>query len=212
MRFISDILRTAAILFCLAGPLGAQSTADVAAPDTQVTASKQVVCATTSGKEISGEFLRRVARCLYGEDGQADPVRVALVDDLYIKSWSYTVLNKGFFWLSVALAISVLMWPALGPIFGPAPTPEGTQAKAPSRFQRAISAPAVQTSITALAAFSFAFYAHYKEKQAVSESLMRQVIFAETLEQDQIDAVVKRLSEMDRGFGFATSSTDLSTD
>lgn len=212
MRFVTQIIGMLVILLGLAGPGLAQSTAQVDTPVAQAAAAQTAVCETTSGHEISGEFLRRVARCLYGDTGKPDAVRLALVDDLYIKSWSYTLLNKGFFWVSVGLAVCVLLWPALGPIFSPAPNPDGTPKEAPNRFQRAISAPAVQTSITALAAFSFAFYAHYKEKQAVSESLMRQVIFADTLEQEQIDAVVARLSEMDRGFGFATSPTDLSTD
>lgn len=167
-------------------------------------------CDTKPGHEMSGEFLRRTARCLYAHNANADTaIRLALIDDLYIKSWSYTILNKGFFWVSVALAVTVLLWPAFGPVFSPAPNPDGSASVPPNRFQRAISAPAVQTSVTALAAFSFAFYAHYKEKQAVAESLMRQVIFVEKLEQEQIDAVVARLSEMDRGFGFASSGTDL---
>lgn len=192
----------------LSGALAQDGDQPVIRTDPPVTVSSES-CKDRSGRELSSEFLRRIAHCLY-EGKAADRKRLALVDDLYIKSWSYSILNKGFFWASVGLAVTVLMWPAMGPIFGRTPNAQGEAVAPPNRFQRAIAAPAVQTSITALAAFSFAFYAHYKEKQSVAETLMRQVIFSDTLDQEQIDTVVERLSEMDRGFGFATSSLDIS--
>ena len=174
-------------------------------------------CKIVASREFSGEFLRRTAHCLYVANAEtnANPVnirRMALVEDLYIKSWSYAVLNKAFFWFSVVLAIAVLIWPALGAVFNPTLKSDGSYDRPLNRFQRAIIAPAVQTSITALAAFSFAFYAHYKEKQTVSENLMRQVIYTEALAPEDISSVVAQLLEMDRGFGFSGGPSDITED
>lgn len=165
------------------------------------------ICADTGKWGTSAQYLQRTARCVYEgtPDGQ-DALRVALIEDIFIKSWSYAVLNKGFFWLSMLLAALVLTWPALGAILKPADPPEGEDAPPPTRLGRAVSAPSVQTSITALAAFCFAFYAHYKEKQAVSETLMRSVLYAQTVDQDLISSVVAQMTEMDSGFGFSTSA------
>ena len=165
------------------------------------------ICAEPGRWGTSADYLQRTARCVYdGSPRDQDALRVALIEDIYINSWSYAVLNKGFFWFSMMLAALVLAWPALGAILKPADPPKGEEAPPPTRLQRAVTAPSVQTSVTALAAFCFAFYAHYKEKQAVSETLMRSVLYAEVIDGKLISEVVGQMTEMDKGFGFATSA------
>lgn len=165
------------------------------------------ICAEPGRWGTSADYLQRTARCVYdGSPRDQDALRVALIEDIYIKSWSYAVLNKGFFWFSMVLAALVLAWPALGAILKPGDPPKGEEAPPPTRLQRAVTAPSVQTSVTALAAFCFAFYAHYKEKQAVSETLMRSVLYAEVIDGKLISEVVGQMTEMDKGFGFATSA------
>lgn len=165
------------------------------------------ICAEQERWGTSAEYLRRTARCVQeGSASDQDALRLTMIDDIYIKSWSYAIINKLFFWFSILLATLVLCWPALGAILKPADPPDGEEAPAPSRLQRALGAPSVQTSITALAAFCFAFYAHYKDKQAISETLMRSILYAETIDRALISDVVGQMAEMDKGFGFATSA------
>lgn len=59
-----------------------------------------------------------------------------------------------------------------------------------------------QTSVTALAAVSFALYTHYKGQQSSMEDLMRFVLHSEDLTAETVDRVVAKLGEMDRGFRF----------
>lgn len=167
-----------------------------------------IACDVGPGEETSAAYLQRKAVCIHTD--RADPLtakRLALVDDIYIKSWSYSVLNKVFFWISVVLAVLVLLYPGLGPMFKYDPTNLAHKDKSPNWFQRAVTTSAVQTSVTALAAFSFAFYAHYKDKQSVSETLMREVIFAEPFDAEAVNDVVERIEQMDKGFGFSTNAT-----
>lgn len=183
------------------------ASADVPADTPPGSAARFRICAEPGRWGTSADYLQRTARCVYdGSPHDQDALRVALVEDIYIKSWSYAVLNKGFFWLSMALAALVLAWPALGAILKPADPPKGEEAPPPTRLQRTVTAPSVQTSVTALAAFCFAFYAHYKDKQAVSETLMRSVLYAEAIDGALISQVVGQMTEMDKGFGFATSA------
>lgn len=171
-----------------------------------VAAQRFALCGEPASWGTGADHLQQIARCAFGASPDAnDGLRVAIIEDIYIKSWSYAILNKGFFWVSIALALLVLVWPSVGAIFKPDPPADNEDPAPPTRFQKAISAASVQTSVTALAAFSFAFYAHYKEKQSLSESLMRTVLYADTLDQKMIDRVVSQMTEMDRGFGFAGS-------
>lgn len=200
MRFILCFL----LLF--GTPAFAETTTETAAATAPGSTERFALCREPENWGTSAGYLQQVARCAFGDSGDAnDGLRVAIIEDIYIKSWSYAVLNKGFFWVSIALALLVLCWPSLGAIFKPDPPKDDEEAPPPTRFQRAITSASVQTSVTALAAFSFAFYAHYKEKQTLSESLMRTVLYAEKLEQPLVDRVVERMSEMDKGFGFAGS-------
>lgn len=192
---------------CGGAGLQAGAVPDAAAAEPAGSPARFRICADTGKWGTSAEYLQRTARCVYdGSPSDRDALRVALIEDIFIKSWSYAMLNKGFFWLSMTLAALVLTWPALGAILKPADPPEGQEAPPPTRLQRAVGSASVQTSVTALAAFCFAFYAHYKEKQAVSETLMRSVLYAETVDQELIDNVVGQMTEMDKGFGFSTSA------
>ena len=176
-----------------------------ARPDISVPA---LPCEVGPGEETSADYLQRKAGCLHTDlNNPLVMKRLALVDDIYIKSWSYSVLNKVFFWVSICLAVLVLLYPGLGPMFKYDPTNPEHKSKTPNWFQRAITTSAVQTSVTALAAFAFAFYAHYKDKQSVSETLMREVIFAERFDAEAVDDIVERIKQMDKGFGFTTGAT-----
>ncbi|WP_299654368.1 hypothetical protein [uncultured Tateyamaria sp.] len=167
-----------------------------------------VACSVGPGEETSAAYLQRKARCIHDDlEDEMTKKRLALVDDIYIKSWSYSLLNKVFFWVSVGLAVLVLLYPGLGPMFKYDPTNSSYANATPNWFQRAITTSAVQTSVTALAAFSFAFYAHYKDKQSVSETLMREVIFAQTFDDAALQDILERIKQMDKGFGFSTNAT-----
>ena len=173
-----------------------------------VTAAPEA-CGSPPARETSTDYLLRTAHCLFGDaETMEDRLRLALIDDLYIKSWAYSVLNKACFWASIVLALLVLVYPALGPILTPA-GPASKEGEEPPRkgwFQRAITSSAVQTSMTALAAGTFAFYAHYKERQSVAETLMRELLVQETVDEAYMRQVVQRIAQMDKGFGFATTS------
>ncbi|MDU8912875.1 hypothetical protein [Aestuariicoccus sp. MJ-SS9] len=203
-RFAAALLL---VLIGLGGPGQAQSTADVAAmaraPD------RFAICAEPSRWRTSADYLQSTARCAYGaSEDPEDLRRVSLIEDIYIKSWSFAILNKVAFWLSIVLAVLVLIWPSLVALFAPPDADKGEEPATPkprkTLLQRAVAASSVQTSITALAALSFAFYAHYKSNQMQSENLMREVLYAETLDAALIDRVIATMQEMDAGFGFAT--------
>lgn len=180
-------------------------------------------CAAPGAFTVSARYLQQVARCLHG-DGAADRRRLALVEDIYIKAKSYAFLNKAAFWVSILLGVVVLAWPALVAILSPAPAVPAADGKAAEAkaaqteadgaaasagpgwlgfMRRPVAAAAVQTSLAALAALSFAFYAHYKESQKIAEAAMREVIFAEALDPELISRTLAAIGEMDRGFGFS---------
>lgn len=176
----------------------------------------------------SSHYLRETVRCIYEKnpDNPREAKRTALIEDIFIKSWSYAILNKAFFWLSVALAVLVLTWPSLVAIFKKSEAevaaaqavsrmnPDGSIAvgetsevaeKRRSFLVRAVNAASMQTTITALAALCFAFYSHYKERQVVAENLMRSVLYMQDFSQPNIDVLVKEISAMDKGFGFSAA-------
>ena len=170
----------------------------------QVSAPKALGCDVGPLAETSTDYLQRQAHCLYGAtDTKTDKIRLTLVDDIYIKSWSYALLNKMCYWLSIGLAVLILLYPALGPVL----KSEDDETALPGWVKRALSTSSVQTSLTALAAASFAFYAHYKERQSIAETLMRTLVVAETVTSDDLKDVVKQIAQMDKGFGFATATS-----
>jgi hypothetical protein len=162
------------------------------------------ICAERAGWESSGAYIRDTARCAYAASIRSDDhKRIALIEDIYLKSWSYTIMNKLCFWLSVLLAILVLVWPALGAILTRRPADPQADPPSPGWVQRAVAASSVQTSITALAALSFTFYAHYKDNQRTSEHLMRTLLYAEAVDRALIEATVNAVREMDKGYSFS---------
>ncbi|MDA7427159.1 hypothetical protein PGB28_01720 [Primorskyibacter aestuariivivens] len=157
-------------------------------------------------------YLPSVAECLHGAEAQTpDARRIALVQDIHIKATAYNWLNKLTFWVAVALALTVLVWPSYVAI--KAGRAENAKAKAeaegkdaPSTHwsQRSATTAAIQTTVAALAALSFAFYAHYKGNQVVAENLMREIIFAAPLDEDRVAEILSAIADMDKGFGFTT--------
>lgn len=197
--------------------VAAQSLADLPErdePKISVTAGE--ACIAPEPDRTSYDYLTEVAMCLHGPGAeQPDARRVTLIHDVAIKSWSYAMLNKGAFWLAVALAVLVLVWPSIVAIAATGPKrPAGAEpgpsvpldATAPGwlrLLRNTTVASALQTSIAALAALSFAFYAHYKGNQVSAENLMREVIYTETLGEEQITAILAKIAAMDKGFSFA---------
>ncbi|THH35663.1 hypothetical protein E4Z66_11240 [Aliishimia ponticola] len=165
--------------------------------------AEPVPCGMPPAKETSADYLLRSAHCLYdSSEAPQDQLRLALIDDLYIKGWSYSVLNKICFWASILLGVTVLIYPALGPVFT-IPTPKGEDPQPKTWLQRALGAASVQTAVTALAAATFAFYAHYKERQSGVETMMRELMVRETVDAPYLEDLVGRIGRMDAGFGFA---------
>ncbi|WP_244072941.1 hypothetical protein [Nitrosomonas sp. PY1] len=130
------------------------------------------------------------------ENKQQAEQKFLLVYDIYIKAKSYALLNKIFFWLSGIAAVCVLLWPSLDIIFNPL-----------SEIEWAKSA-VVQTTVTGIAALTFAFYSQYKDKQVYAENLMRQVIFSEQSVSDLSLKVTDELARIDRGFSFGSFVSD----
>lgn len=206
------MLKVACLLIALAfvsGPGAAQSLASTTLPAAppQADAASDVGCSAPEDRMTSGDFLPHVAECLLGpQSREPDPRRVALVQDIGIKAWSYSLLNKVAFWVAVGLGLCLLLWPSFVAIqSGRASSRRKTDDDTPEHWsQRATTTSAIQTSIAALAALSFAFYAHYKGNQVKAENLMREIVFAEDMAPERMTAILQAISEMDKGFGFTT--------
>lgn len=209
-------------------PLGAQDTASATPeasaeqdPPTPTTRDFDI-CAEPESWGTSTEYLRYTARCAYGNSPETstEALRVALIEDIYIKSWAYGWMNKLFFWASIIFAVIVLIWPSLVAFLRADPAQEAasdalqiakgdavtmleTVQKKRGILTRMVGVASMQTTVTALAALSFAFYAHYKDKQTTAEGLMRTVLYAEVLHDALIDEVITQMTTMDRGFGFS---------
>ncbi len=121
----------------------------------------------------------------------ADGDRVAMLTDLYIKAWSYGLLNKIAFVAALGFGLAVLVWPSVAVI-----TADTPYAKA--LFQSAI----VQTTVTGVAALAYAVYAHYKRQQLAAENLMRYVLFSDDTVPRLYERVSRALSRVDAGFEF----------
>lgn len=123
--------------------------------------------------------------------------RYLLVHDLYIKARSYALLNKVAFWLALLLGIAVVIWPSLE-VLGKALL---------DADNAVLSSAVVQTTVTGLAALTFALYSHYKKRQVCIENLMRQLIYTDlpqTAEADDeiVAKVLMELERIDAGFSF----------
>ncbi len=125
------------------------------------------------------------------EQKQEAERKYLLIYDIYIKARSYALLNKVFFWLSIAFGLAVLLWPSLSIIFK----------NNLSKWEWVKSA-TVQTTVTGLAALMFAFYTQYKDKQTYAETLMRHATYSEISASELSIKVSEELARIDRGFSF----------
>ena len=122
------------------------------------------------------------------EDGWPN-LRYVLLFDLFIKARSYAIINKTAFWLALAFGLAVVVWPALAVIF--------------KDQVEVISSAVVQTAVTALAAFLFALYSHYKKRQLHVENLMRQVVYSDDNVGDLAARLLPEMERIDAGFSFS---------
>jgi hypothetical protein len=120
--------------------------------------------------------------------------RFLMVYDLFIKTRSYSILNKIFFWLALLFGMAVLVWPSIAVITKDI----GLQT---AFLESAI----VQTSVTGLAALMFAGYNHYKKRQTHAENLMRHLIFSNENNETVIEKILKEMERIDQGFVFSES-------
>lgn len=183
---------------------------------TEEQATMQAACPGPERRWMTSTgYLPSVAECLYGAKSKTpDAKRVALVRDIQLKATAFGWLNKLTFWVAISLALVVLVWPSFVAIkAGKAENAkkkaeaetEGSEDTLPVHWsQRSATTAAIQTTVAALAALSFAFYAHYKGNQVVAEKLMREIIFVQELEEDRMTEILSAIAEMDKGFGFTT--------
>ncbi len=122
------------------------------------------------------------------EDGGPD-LRYVLLFDMYIKGRSFALINKSAFWLALLFGLAVVVWPALAVIFK-------------DRFE-VISSAVVQTAVTAVGAFLFALYSHYKKRQMHVENLMRQVVYSDESVAELAARLLPEMERIDAGFSFS---------
>ena len=118
--------------------------------------------------------------------------RFLIIYDLYIKARSYALINKTAFWLAILSGIMVLIWPSLAIV----PKDFGMERE----FLRSAI---VQTTVTGLAALTFAIYSHYKRRQMYVENLMRHVIYSDESGEELIDKILNEVQRIDAGFSFS---------
>ena len=132
-------------------------------------------------------------------DGSKSPTdkgvnRFTLVYDLYVKVASYAAVNKVFFCLAFVFGFGVLLWPSLAII-----------AKDFDFEKSFLNNAIVQTTITGMAALSFAVYSHYKKRQIRTENLMRLAVYSDMDDKELIDKVVTEMAKLDLGFSFSAA-------
>jgi hypothetical protein len=118
-------------------------------------------------------------------------LKYTLLYDIFIKARSYYILNKVFFWFSIAGGLCVLLWPSISVIF-----------KHKLDKWEWLKSATVQTTITGIAALMFAFYSQYKDKQAYAEALIRHVVYSDQNVSTLSVKVAEELARIDRGFSF----------
>ncbi|MDJ0613413.1 MAG: hypothetical protein QNJ29_07015 [Rhizobiaceae bacterium] len=165
----------------------------------------------------SGDYMQELARCIYDnkEHSDQEAIRLSIIEDIYTKSWSYAWINKIAFWFSIFFGILIILWPTFVSVMRQ-DSDEGRElayksAGSPSKKQRenslrkrVLTSATAQSAVAALAALSFAFYSYYKDKQAISENLMRTALYAEVLTPELQTEIFDRLLEMDKGFQFSS--------
>ncbi len=117
-----------------------------------------------------------------------------IIYDIFIKARSFYIINKIFFFLALMSGITVLLWPSLAIFAKDFGWEKGF-------FYSAI----VQTTVTGIAALTYAIYSHYKKRQMYAENLMRFVIYSEDSLINIKDRVVQEMEKIDSGFSFGKS-------
>lgn len=146
----------------------------------------------SSANITSARFLAERAEQMWEHGSEPDLRRLALINDLYIKARSYAIVNKIAFWATLLGAFLVLAWPSAVVMF----TEIGINS---ATLQSAF----VQTSITGIAAFTYACYSHYKNRQCAAEGLMRHVFYSDSCTETLIMSTLEEIGRLDNGFGFS---------
>ncbi|MCA8928456.1 MAG: hypothetical protein KDC18_10315 [Alphaproteobacteria bacterium] len=148
--------------------------------------------------QTSGAFLLEVLRRRAEADDApaADVRRYEIACDVYIKQWSYAVLNKVFFWLALAATLAVLVWPVL---LATLKSLEGLQL---------VTSAITQAMVTAVAAFFVGLYLHYKARQTSAETLLRSIAFGDQPPDKLAELVNQELSRIDQGVRFRTQAKE----
>lgn len=118
--------------------------------------------------------------------------RFLLLYDLYIKARSYAIMNKVTFCCAVIFGILVLLWPSITIV-----------SKDFGWEKEFLKSAVVQTTITGLAALTFAVYSHYKKRQLFTENLMRFALFSKDSIPDLAEKIIHELLRIDTGFSFS---------
>ena len=130
----------------------------------------------------------------YKAEENKDIAKYLVIYDIFIKARSFYIINKIFFFLALISGITVLLWPSLA-IF----------AKDFGWEKGFLHSAIVQTTVTGIAAFTYAIYSHYKKRQMYAENLMRFVIYSEDSLTNIKDRVVQEMERIDSGFSFGKS-------
>jgi len=147
----------------------------------------------TRGFQTSASYLSKIAKldaCLDPQDLRKQKIHT-LVKDLEIKSSSYALLNKVFFWFSLFFALCIISFPVISTL-----VPKDSKSAK-------IFNPAQLPAITLLAGLCFTFYSDYKGKQTSAENLIRYAYNSS----DKIEIISKTvrdgLAEIDSGHDFS---------
>ena len=147
--------------------------------------------------QTSARLLVKYAEKMYYQgENEKNVEKYLIIYDIFIKARSYAILNKIFFFLAFLSGIVVLLWPSVG-IF----------AKDFGWKKDFLTSVIVQTTVTGIAALTFAIYSHYKKRQMYAENLMRFVIFSENNLTKIKDHVILEMERIDMGFSYGKNVT-----
>jgi len=113
----------------------------------------------------------------------------------YVEYPGYYIINKIFFFLALISGITVLLWPSLA-IF----------TKDFGWEKEFLNSAIVQTTVTGIAALTYAIYTHYKKRQMYAENLMRFVIYSDDSLTNIKDRVTRQMEKIDSGFVFGNTA------
>lgn len=161
---------------------------------------KETITSVFTPNKTSAQLLVDYARARLLNDSQSldsksqeeNLQRFLLLFDLYIKARSYAMINKVFFLLAVVMGLMVLFWPSVAIV-----------SKDLGFDKEFLKSAVIQTTITGLAALTFAVYSHYKKRQMFTENLMRHTLFSEERVAEVKARVIQEMERIDSGFGFS---------